>query len=110
MSNASPKPPEPDTDRFYSTREVAALLRLTERTVYELVRERQIPTVRVAGKWLFPRDLLERWGERKVDKLLEQIAFEAPDREGDTLRIDAAEVDAKLGALVKDEDLSRYIL
>jgi ATP-dependent HslUV protease ATP-binding subunit HslU len=45
-----------------------------------------------------------------LEKLLEQIAFEAPDREGDTLRIDAAEVDAKLGALVKDEDLSRYIL
>ncbi len=45
-----------------------------------------------------------------LEKLLEQIAFEAPDREGDTLRIDAAEVEAKLGALVKDEDLSRYIL
>lgn len=45
-----------------------------------------------------------------LERLLDQIAFEAPDREGDTLRIDAAEVDAKLGALVKDEDLSRYIL
>lgn len=67
MSIASPKPPEPDTDRFYSTREVAALLRLTERTVYELVRERQIPTVRVAGKWLFPRDLLERWLDEATD-------------------------------------------
>ncbi|WP_143006652.1 hypothetical protein [Aquimonas voraii] len=32
------------------------------------------------------------------------------DREGDTVRIDEAEVDAKLGALVQDEDLSRYIL
>lgn len=67
MSIAPPKPPEPDTDRFYSTREVAALLRLTERTVYELVRERQIPTVRVAGKWLFPRDLLERWLDEATD-------------------------------------------
>ena len=45
-----------------------------------------------------------------LERLLEQIAFEAPDREGETLRIDAAEVDARLGALVKDEDLSRYIL
>ncbi|ODU42593.1 ATP-dependent protease ATPase subunit HslU [uncultured Aquimonas sp.] len=45
-----------------------------------------------------------------LERLLDQIAFEAPDREGDTVRIDAAEVDAKLGALVKDEDLSRYIL
>ncbi len=45
-----------------------------------------------------------------LERLLDQIAFEAPDREGDTVRIDATEVDAKLGALVKDEDLSRYIL
>jgi ATP-dependent HslUV protease ATP-binding subunit HslU len=45
-----------------------------------------------------------------LERLLEQIAFEAPDREGDHLRIDAAEVDKRLGELVKDEDLSRYIL
>jgi ATP-dependent HslUV protease ATP-binding subunit HslU len=45
-----------------------------------------------------------------LERLLEQIAFEAPDRSGEHLRIDAAEVDARLGALVKDEDLSRYIL
>jgi excisionase family DNA binding protein len=53
--------------RFYSTREVATLLRMTERTVYEMVRERQIPTVRVAGKWLFPRDLVERWLDENTD-------------------------------------------
>jgi ATP-dependent HslUV protease ATP-binding subunit HslU len=45
-----------------------------------------------------------------LERLLEQIAFEAPDREGESLRIDAAEVDKRLGELVKDEDLSRYIL
>jgi excisionase family DNA binding protein len=68
----APPPPDgpPDTEptRFYSTREVAALLRMTERTVYELVREKQIPTLRVAGKWLFPRDLIERWLEENTDR------------------------------------------
>ncbi len=65
----SPSARSEDTEpsRFYSTREVAALLRMTERTVYELVRERQIPTVRVAGKWLFPRDLVERWLDENTD-------------------------------------------
>ena len=60
-------PGDTDSDRFYGTREVAALLRMTERTVYELARERQIPTLRVAGKWLFPRDLIERWLQENTD-------------------------------------------
>jgi excisionase family DNA binding protein len=66
MAPAS-RPDDTEPARFYSTREVAALLRMTERTVYELVRERQIPTVRVAGKWLFPRDLVERWLDENTD-------------------------------------------
>jgi ATP-dependent HslUV protease ATP-binding subunit HslU len=42
--------------------------------------------------------------------LLEVISFEAADRSGQSLNIDAAYVDHHLGELVKDEDLSRYIL
>jgi ATP-dependent HslUV protease ATP-binding subunit HslU len=45
-----------------------------------------------------------------LEKLLDKISYEAPDRDGDSLRIDAAYVDANLGELVRDEDLSRYIL
>jgi ATP-dependent HslUV protease ATP-binding subunit HslU len=45
-----------------------------------------------------------------LERLLETISFEAADRGGDTLTIDAAYVDAQLGALAKNQDLSRYIL
>ena len=45
-----------------------------------------------------------------VERLMEEVAFDAPDRAGSTLTIDAAYVDAKLGKLAGDEDLSRYIL
>jgi ATP-dependent HslUV protease ATP-binding subunit HslU len=45
-----------------------------------------------------------------LERLLEDISFAATDRSGSTLLIDAAYVDEHLGALVKDEDLSRYIL
>jgi ATP-dependent HslUV protease ATP-binding subunit HslU len=38
------------------------------------------------------------------------LGTEAPDRDGSALRIDAAYVDAHLGGLVRDVDLSRYIL
>jgi ATP-dependent HslUV protease ATP-binding subunit HslU len=45
-----------------------------------------------------------------LERLLDKISYEAPDRDGEALRIDAAYVDAHLGELVQDQDLSRYIL
>jgi ATP-dependent HslUV protease ATP-binding subunit HslU len=45
-----------------------------------------------------------------LERLLETVSFTAADRNGDELTIDAAYVDAQLGELVADEDLSRYIL
>src|SRR5262245_31370767 len=44
-----------------TTREVADYLRIKERKVYDLVRERRIPCIRVTGKWLFPKALIELW-------------------------------------------------
>ena len=44
-----------------TTAEVADYLRLGERKVYELVRERVIPCVRVTGKLLFPRQAIDLW-------------------------------------------------
>ena len=45
-----------------------------------------------------------------LERLLDTISYEAPDRDGQSLHIDAAYVDAHLGDLVRDVDLSRYIL
>lgn len=45
-----------------------------------------------------------------LERLLETLSFEAADRNGTQISIDAAYVDKHLGELVKDEDLSRYIL
>jgi ATP-dependent HslUV protease ATP-binding subunit HslU len=45
-----------------------------------------------------------------LEKLLEDISFDAPERQGDRLHIDEAYVRDKLAEIVKDEDLSRYIL
>jgi ATP-dependent HslUV protease ATP-binding subunit HslU len=45
-----------------------------------------------------------------VERLLEQISFDAPDKAGQNLIIDREYVDKSLGELVEDEDLSRYIL
>ena len=45
-----------------------------------------------------------------MERLLDTLSFEAPDKDGTSLTIDRAYVDAHLGDLVKDPDLSRYIL
>jgi ATP-dependent HslUV protease ATP-binding subunit HslU len=45
-----------------------------------------------------------------MERLLDVISFEAPDRSGESFTIDAAYVDEHLKALAGNEDLSRYIL
>jgi len=45
-----------------------------------------------------------------LEKLLEDISFEAPELSGKEIEISKENVVEKLGELVKNEDLSRYIL
>jgi ATP-dependent HslUV protease ATP-binding subunit HslU len=45
-----------------------------------------------------------------MERLLDEVSFDAPNRSGQTVAIDAAAVDAKLAELSRNEDLSRYIL
>ena len=45
-----------------------------------------------------------------IERLLELVSFEATERAGQRVVVDRAYVDEHLGALVEDEDLSRYIL
>jgi ATP-dependent HslUV protease ATP-binding subunit HslU len=45
-----------------------------------------------------------------MERLLDIISFEAPDRSGDVIKLDAAYVNEHLDTLAGDDDLSRYIL
>ncbi len=45
-----------------------------------------------------------------MERLLETISYEASDRAGSTLVVDAGYVDRNVGELARDEDLARYIL
>ncbi len=59
-------------------------------------------------------DRTENIGARRLhtvlERLLDEASFDASDLAEKSITIDAAFVDAKLGALVKDQDLSRFIL
>jgi len=45
-----------------------------------------------------------------MEKLLDEISFEGPDLKKKTVRVDAAYVQKQLADIVKNQDLSRYIL
>jgi ATP-dependent HslUV protease ATP-binding subunit HslU len=45
-----------------------------------------------------------------MERVLDQISFDAPDKKGETVNIDADYVRSMLSDIVKDQDLSRYIL
>ena len=45
-----------------------------------------------------------------IERLLDKISFEAPDLAGQELRVDADYVDAHLGNLLVNDDLTKYIL
>jgi ATP-dependent HslUV protease ATP-binding subunit HslU len=57
---------------------------------------------------------VENIGARRLqtvmERVLDEISFVAPDRNGDTIRIDAEYVKVNVGDLAKNTDLSRFIL
>jgi ATP-dependent HslUV protease ATP-binding subunit HslU len=57
---------------------------------------------------------VENIGARRLqtvmERILDEISFTATDRAGDTIRIDAAYVEAHVGDLARNADLSRFIL
>jgi ATP-dependent HslUV protease ATP-binding subunit HslU len=69
---------------------------------------------RVADYATLVNERTENIGARRLhtvmEKLLDEISFDAPDLDNKTIVIDAAYVDRMLADIVKNEDLSRYIL
>jgi ATP-dependent HslUV protease ATP-binding subunit HslU len=57
---------------------------------------------------------LENIGARRLqtvmEKLLEEVSFDAENRRGETLVVDAAFVEQQLASIARDADLSRYVL
>ncbi len=57
---------------------------------------------------------VENIGARRLqtvmERVLDEISFAAPDRSGETIRVDAAYVHKHIGDLAKNTDLSRFIL
>ena len=59
-------------------------------------------------------EAVENIGARRLqtvmEKLLEDVSFDAENRRGETLVVDAAFVDKQLSGIARNADLSRYVL
>jgi ATP-dependent HslUV protease ATP-binding subunit HslU len=83
----------------------------TEEVTLELGEDAVREIARIAAQ---VNESVENIGARRLqtvmEKLLEELSFEAEDRRGETVTIDAAYVRDRLGSLAGDSDLSKYIL
>ncbi len=83
----------------------------TEQVALDFTPEAIREIARIAAQ---VNESLENIGARRLqtvmEKLLEELSFEAEDRRGETVVIDAAYVQGKLAGLARDTDLSKYIL
>ena len=83
----------------------------TEKLTIEFTPEAVRAVARIAAQ---VNEAIENIGARRLqtvmEKLLEELSFEAEDRSGETVVVDEAYVQARLAGLAKDTDLSKYIL
>jgi len=53
------------TDQILTLKELAAYLKLAEKTAYKLAAEGKLPGFKVGGSWRFKEADIERWIEEK---------------------------------------------
>ncbi len=50
-----------ENNAFMSVKQVAEYLHLNEKKIYTLISDGHIPATKVTGKWMFPKELVDRW-------------------------------------------------
>lgn len=55
-------------DEIMTVREVAEFLKVTERTIYRLASEGEMPSFKVGGSWRFRRSDLVAWMAKQTDR------------------------------------------
>jgi ATP-dependent HslUV protease ATP-binding subunit HslU len=92
------------------TRQYTALL-ATEGVTIEFTEDGIEALARIAAE---VNRAVENIGARRLytvmERVFEELSFTAPDRGGETVRVDAAFVESHLGELARSADISRYVL
>jgi ATP-dependent HslUV protease ATP-binding subunit HslU len=83
----------------------------TEQVTLEITEDAIREVAKIAAQ---VNESVENIGARRLqtvmEKLLEELSFEAEDRKGETVTVDAAYVRERLAGLAQDADLSKYVL
>ncbi len=53
-------------DDFLTLKEVAELLKLSEKTIYRLAQRADLPGFKVGGSWRFRREDINRWAAQQI--------------------------------------------
>lgn len=96
-------------DDIMTAKEVAAYLKINERTVLKYASENQLPAVKVGGQWRFKREVLDRWLESQMQAgPAVSLADEEPVRVSRWLRPDLVQASsqARCGRDVLEELVS----
>ncbi|MEM7489640.1 MAG: AAA family ATPase, partial [Pseudomonadota bacterium] len=92
------------------TRQYAALM-ATEEVTVTFTEDGIGALARIAAE---VNGAIENIGARRLytvlERVFEELSFDAPDRSGDEVVVDAAFVETHLGELARSEDVSRYVL
>jgi len=66
---------------YMTVRQVSEYLQINEKKIYGLVNDQAIPATRVTGKWMFPRELVDRWMLESCHRglLLDKLVIAGPD-------------------------------
>lgn len=48
-------------DVFMNVKQVSSYLHLNEKKIYAMVSDGKIPATKITGKWLFPKELIDKW-------------------------------------------------
>ncbi len=69
-------------NQVLTIKQVAEYLQVTEKTIYTLVQEGNIPAFKVRGQWRFKREDIERWIEENKESSKKERADNENKREG----------------------------
>ena len=59
-------------EHYLTVAEVAELLRLSEKTVYRLAQQGELPGFKAGGSWRFRREDIDAWASRLVRRQQEE--------------------------------------
>ena len=61
VGSAGPGTGQPQRTQIMTLREVAKYLGVHEVTIYRLIKETDIPAIKLRGQWRFKKDVLDAW-------------------------------------------------